>query len=353
MRDDNHESASTCQISAFERRLETAWNPREWCDTHTVIAVSGGADSVALLRAMAAIKAKNGGGGALVVAHLDHQLREEAKADSAWLATLCCESGLPLELGSADVASLSTTDGEGLEAAARNARYEFLLRTAERRGARYVATAHTADDQTETILHRIVRGTGLAGLAGIPNRRSLSESVRLVRPILSMTRPDVLSYLAALGQDYRTDASNLDVRFTRNRVRHQLLPQLRSSFNPDVDTALRRLAAQAGETQEAIESLAARLAAECVVAGPHQSAQEHGEVRITCVPLCDQPKVLIREVCKLAWRQAGWPMQAMGFTEWEVLAVMVIGPRRHANLPGNVRALRQGDHLVLARRSLS
>lgn len=353
MRREDNESASICELAPFERGLAIVWDPREWCDTHTVVAVSGGADSVALLRAMATLKTKYVGSGALVVAHLDHQLRDEAQADSAWLANLCCGLGVTLEVGSTDVASRSVSYGDGLEAAARDARYEFLVRTAERLGARYVAMAHTADDQTETVLHRILRGTGLTGLAGIPSRRRLSESVTLVRPILLATRAEVLSYLATLGQDYRSDLSNEDERFTRNRVRHQLLPQLRSSFNPEVDAALRRLASQASETQQAIELLAEKLAADCVIASPDRPQQENGEVQIDCLTLCEQPDVLIREVCKLAWRQAGWSMQAMGFVEWGLLAAMVAGQRQHANLPGNVRALRQSDRLVLERRSLS
>lgn len=344
----------------FERGLVAAWNPREWCDAHTVLAVSGGADSVALLRAMAALKAKSGGKGLLVVAHLDHQLRDEAKADADWLARLCLRLGLPLEIGFADVPAHAAEQGDGLESAGRSSRYEFLRQTAERLGARFVVTGHTADDQAETVLHRIVRGTGLAGLAGMPSRRRLAESVTLVRPMLSMTRSEVLGYLAVLGQDYRTDESNLDTAFTRNRVRHQLLPELREYFNPEVGAALVRLSAQASETQQMLEILAARLAPECVAVGRGHSTHgacrdevSNAGIQIECVLLGEQPEVLIREVCKLAWREAGWPMQAMGFREWQLLSQMVIGQHWTANLPGNVRARRQGDRLLLERGSLS
>jgi tRNA(Ile)-lysidine synthase len=348
-------------MTRFERRLAAAWNPAEWCDTHTVVAVSGGADSVALLRAIAALKAQNGGKGALVVAHLDHGLRgDTAKDDCVWLTILSKWLGLPLEVGSADVAVLSAKQGDGLEAAARHARYEFLRQTAEGLGARYVATAHTADDQSETVLHRILRGTGLAGLTGIPSTRQLAESVTLVRPMLSLTRREVLDYLAELSQDYRTDATNSDTTFTRNRLRHELLPELRERFNPEVDAALVRLAAQASETQQALEFLAARLARECVTirrehtlepGAPNASAV--GGVQIACSLLREQPDVLIREVCKLAWREANWPMQAMGFCEWHLLSRMVVSQQKQANFPASVRARREGDRLLLDRRSLS
>jgi tRNA(Ile)-lysidine synthase len=328
---------------SFECDLATAWNPSEWCDVHTVLAVSGGADSVALLRAMTALKTRHGGKGKLVIAHLDHQLREESREDVTWLMDLAHRLELLLETGAADVAAQAARQRDGLEAAGRVSRYRFLVRTAEKLGARFIVTAHTANDQAETVLHRIVRGTGLAGLAGIPSQRRLSNSVTVVRPILSLTRSDVLEYLAALGQDFRTDASNDDKAYTRNRVRHNLLPELRERFNPEVDAALIRLASQAGETQQALEFLAARLAEECVVIDRPMSVQ------IASKLLVEQPEVLIREVCRMAWRNVGWPMQAMGFCEWRLLAQLVAGQLQKANLPGNVVARRRADRLLLER----
>ena len=200
---------------------------------------------------MHAIKEACGGSGKLHVAHLNHGLRGgEADADEAWLARLCSGLGLPLETAKADVASLAAELGDGFEAAARKKRYEFLQKTAERWGARFVATAHTADDQVETVLQRIVRGTGLAGLAGIPCCRRLSESVVLERPMLSIWRHNVIEYLRRLGQDFRVDSTNVDARYTRNRLRHQLLPLLREEFNSAVDESILRLAKQAAETQQ-------------------------------------------------------------------------------------------------------
>src|SRR5262249_19663731 len=145
---------------------------------------------------------------------------------------------------------------DGLEAAARDARYHFLRSTAERLGARYVATGHTADDQVETILHHILRGSGLAGLAGVPRLRSPSAAVTLIRPLLTIERTEVEDYLRQLGQDYRCDASNLSTEHTRNRIRHELLPLLADRFNPHVRDALRRLGTLAGEAQEVLSGLA-------------------------------------------------------------------------------------------------
>jgi tRNA(Ile)-lysidine synthase len=327
----------------FESELASAWNPGEWCDVNTVLAVSGGADSVSLLRAMTALKSRHGGKGKLVVAHLNHQLREESREDVDWLEELALRLGLPLEIGAVDVATEAIQRGDGLEASGREARYKFLVRTAEKFGARFVVTAHTANDQAETVLHRIVRGTGLAGLAGVPTRRQLSESVTLVRPMLSLSRFDVLDYLAALSQDFRTDASNEDISYTRNRVRHNLLPELREYFNPEVDSALTRLATQAREIQQALEFMVAGLADECLL------TVSQTFVQIACKPLVEQPEALIREVCRSLWREVGWPMQAMGYCEWRLLSQLVTGQLQHANLPGNVVARRTMDQLLLER----
>ena len=314
-----------------------------------------------MLHAAVALKNDTGGSGTLFVAHLNHALRGgEADADEVWLKALCRRWSLPLNVGKADVSEIAAQQGDGMEAAARTARYDFLLRTAERLGARFVATAHTSDDQVETVLHRIVRGTGLAGLAGISSTRPLSPSVALVRPLLDVRRRDVLDYLAAIGQDHRIDSSNADPRYTRNRLRHGLLPMLRTQYNADVDAALLRLATQARESQQLTADLADKLAQQCVAVEyrarllPDQS-QEASGVRIDCRPLLDQPDLLIREVCKFAWNEARWPQQAMGFDQWQQLAELARtdGDFPAINLPGNIRVRRDKHLLILDRLGLA
>lgn len=329
----------------LELAIVTAWPTPSWCDTHVVLGVSGGADSVAMLRAVVGLKARAGGSGRAIVAHLHHGLRgPAADEDQSWLENRCRRLDVPLEVGRADVAA----DGDGWEGAARAARYDFLRRTAERIGARFVAVAHTADDQAETVLHRLLRGTGLAGLAGIPRLRPLSPSVSLVRPLLEVRRTDVLQYLAAIGQDYRNDISNADSRWTRNRLRNELLPLLRDRYNPEVDQSLRRLARQAGEAQQLVAELAAKLVESCLTI---DSAAKPSIVRVNCRVLAGQMPLVAGEVCKAAWMRIGWPLQAMGFHEWQLLAEMVKGKPNAAavNLPGNVRAWREEEELVLER----
>ena len=335
--------------STLEGRFREAWPPPNWCDSNVVLAVSAGPDSVALLRLTLAIKSASGGNGAVFVAHFNHSVRKEAAdADQAWLEDLCRRFEVPCFTGSADPAMISLK-GDGWEATARAARYDFLRQTAEQVGARLVAVAHTANDQVETILHRILRGTGVEGLAGIPRHRPLSSSVTLVRPLLEFRRSDLLAYLAELGQVFRVDETNRDVRWTRNRLRHELLPVLREQYNPAIDDALLRLAAQAGDVQQIVAHLARQAGEECISVD-HPADSEAGFVRvcIECGPLTGRPQHLVREVCRLAWQQANWPLQAMGFEAWQQLAELVLGRRREAlNLPHNVRARRKERAVVL------
>ncbi|MEN6451126.1 MAG: tRNA lysidine(34) synthetase TilS, partial [Thermoguttaceae bacterium] len=214
----------------MESKLYEAWPPAQWTELTVVVAVSGGCDSVALLRAMVALK--TGGAGRLIAAHLNHQLRPDAHADERFVVELCGRLGVPCDVGRVDVGA-SARGGEGVEAAARRARYRFLEETAGRRGARFVATAHTADDQAETVLHRIIRGTGLRGLAGMSRTRPLGHAT-LIRPLLGVRHAELLAYLESLGQPFREDSSNLDLHFTRNKIRRALLPRLEAGYNRDV-----------------------------------------------------------------------------------------------------------------------
>ncbi len=191
-----------------------------------VAAVSGGADSVALLRLLAGLRDQ--APRQIVVAHFDHRLRAESGDDARFVADLARRSELPFEQGQADVAALAEEQGDGVEAAARKARYAFLERVADSHRANFIATGHTADDQAETVLHRILRGTGVAGLRGIHEIRSLfgRQDIYLVRPLLTIRHDEAIAMLREMGQPFCEDPSNLDPRFTRNRIRHQLLPLL-------------------------------------------------------------------------------------------------------------------------------
>lgn len=304
-----------------------------------LVAVSGGADSVALLRGMVELREELRL--SLVVAHLDHQLRGEASCqDARWIERLCIALDIPAVLGSADIAELARHSGCGIEEAARDERYRFLEESAKACECAAVALAHTADDQAETILHHVLRGTGLAGLRGMPRERKLAQGIRLVRPLLDIERALLLDYLAALKQDFREDATNLDESYTRNRIRRQLLPSLARDFNPNVGEALCRLGRQAAEAQQAIDILAGQLLERII------DTVSPGECRLKWQPLVSVPLHLVRESLALLWRRQDWPRQKMGFSQWDELAAIALHGGA-AIFPGPIDARREGRWLIL------
>lgn len=328
-------------VSSFEMALRRAWPPADWSAVTVIVAVSGGADSVALLRGLSSIR--DPGPGRLVVAHLDHGLRDAAQSDRDFVVHLAEQLDLAVEVGVADVAGRANADGDGIEAAARAARYAFLQDVAERCGARFVLTGHTADDQAETILHRVLRGTGLAGLAGIPRARPLGPAT-LLRPLLELSRQGVIAYLTELRQPFCHDTTNFSCDYTRNRLRNELLPALRRDFNPEVDSALRSLGVLAGEAQQALQSMVQGLV-DC--AARHLSPEK---TEIDIRPLQDCSPYLLRELLMEVWRQQAWPRQAMGRVQWERLAEMCHSPSSSTHdLPGPVRAKKAGEQLTLTR----
>ncbi|MCC6492346.1 MAG: tRNA lysidine(34) synthetase TilS [Pirellulales bacterium] len=321
-----------------------AWPPTGWADVHVLVAVSGGPDSMALLRALLALKLDCGGRGRVFAAHINHALRGDASdADEAWLHEQCVDLGTPLRTERVSAAALATRQGDGLEAAARQVRYRLLTAIAERTGCRFVVTAHTQDDQVETVLFRLLRGTGLRGLAGIRRSRPLSASVTLMRPMLDCRRSSVLAFLEAIGQTYRSDATNHDRRFARNRTRGELLPYLREHFNAEVDAAIVRTAGLAAEAQEIVDGVAAGVLSRCreAIEGRHAVRPASG-FRLGVSPLVDQPLLIVAEVLRQAWRLEKLPEQNMTQRWWRQLTEYAIAAKPHPalNLPGGFCATR-------------
>ena len=205
-----------------------------------ICAVSGGADSMALLWAMYLLKDKLGI--RLEAAHFNHNLRgEESLRDAAFVADFCRIHGIPLHMGEGKV----ETGEKGLEAAARNARYAFLQSLSGK-----IATAHTADDNAETLLMHLIRGTGLKGLGGIAPVRE-----NIIRPMLTVTRQEVLAFLAKEHISYVTDSSNETDDFLRNRIRHHVMPLLRQE-NPSLSRNLSATALRLRQDEKALDGLA-------------------------------------------------------------------------------------------------
>jgi tRNA(Ile)-lysidine synthase len=205
------------------------------------VAVSGGADSVALLRLLLELRADLGI--VLAVAHFNHGLRgEQSAADQAFVEELAKELELEFHVGHGDVGEHARNSKLSIETAGRELRYRWLATLAREQRLDAIATAHTLDDQAETVLLKLLRGAGTRGLAGVYPVVANDEATRLVRPLLCTSRNEVESYLTALGQSWREDESNRDRRFLRNRVRHELLPLLEREFNPNIRGVLNDLA---------------------------------------------------------------------------------------------------------------
>ncbi len=202
-----------------------------------LVAVSGGADSVALLRVLLELRGELG----IVpsVGHFNHGLRgEESEADEHFVEQLARRHALDFFVERADVAEYAAGERMGLESAGRELRYKWLTRVAVDGRFNVVTTAHTLDDQAETVLMKFLRGAGSRGLAGIYPLMVRSEGPRFIRPLLSTTRTEIEMYLESIGQDWREDETNLDRRFLRNRVRHELLPLLDRDYNPSIREVL-------------------------------------------------------------------------------------------------------------------
>lgn len=207
--------------------------------------VSGGPDSVAMLRALVEIGAR------ATVLHVDYGLRDGSREDAAFVEGLCEGLGLGCEVRRVDPgAGRGSGEASGVQEAAREARYALAEGLAATRGLSAILTAHTADDAAETVLMNLARGAGLRGLAGIPPRRGL-----VGRPLIETRRADVLAYLAHLNQPYRTDPTNLRPKYARNRVRLEVLPVLEELY-PGAAANVARAAALLREDLEALEGLA-------------------------------------------------------------------------------------------------
>lgn len=315
----------TSLAAAVVRSLRDLGTPRP--GETVVVALSGGADSVALLDALHETGRRQGF--RVVAAHLDHGLRSSSATDAAFCRNLCGRFGVPLHVGTADVRGRAARDGAGLEAAAREERYAFLHLVAESETASAIALAHTRDDQAETFLLRLLRGAGSAGLGAMRMRAG-----RLIRPLLEVGRQEVLEHLRAHGLEWREDETNADMRFARNRVRHELLPYLERHFNPGVRETLARTAALLSDEHEGVAERARELYRQASRRGPEG-------VLLDGAMLSGAPRPLARQVVRAALLEAGGLRQVKAAHVERILDVSGRAGRsgRRLPLPGGREAV--------------
>ncbi|MBI1827689.1 MAG: tRNA lysidine(34) synthetase TilS [Planctomycetes bacterium] len=357
-----------------------------------VLGVSGGPDSVALLHLFAELRHDTELAPRPIVAHLNHQLRgAESDEDAEFVRSLCASLEVPCHIEAREVGSKNpkkrsgkgtTTPldpplvrGEagspaepyephstamppkdnppcenrakaGIEEAARRTRYDFFYRVCLLTGSKYVAVAHHADDQVETVLHRIIRGTGIRGLAGMPVKRPLrhGSDITLIRPLLPFSREYILSYLRRNSFPFRQDSSNDLHGPTRNRIRHKLIPLLAGEFNVRASDAVLRLSAQARLVYDHLSDAAARGFEPLLV------SRDPGVIVLDAEGLRHKSPILQAEIIRIACVELGLGERDLSFEHMNSVAALLdeTSEEWRINLPGNTFVERRGNQLIFS-----
>ncbi len=313
------------------------------------VGLSGGADSVALTRALAARAGELGI--VLSAAHLHHGLRgEEADRDRDFAVEVAATLAIPFYTQRVDTAAEAAARGESTEEAARRLRYAWFRSLMAAGSIDAVATAHTLDDQAETVLGKFLRGAWTEGLSGIHPVVDFAEG-RIVRPILTLRRSQIEAYLKEIGQSWCEDSSNQDAAYTRNRIRHQLLPEL-ESWNPRIREHLANMAELARDEEAWADAEVARLAPQLLltgrpVRGGGRAGSDGATIAIDVVRLGAQPVALQRRLLRYAAAELG---SSLGFDAAESLRQLTVTGRsgQRLDLPGPIAAERTPRELRLS-----
>lgn len=310
-----------------------------------IVAVSGGQDSVALAHALTGLAPAYDLH--LYLAHLDHGLRPDAAQDALLVERFGRALGLEVFVERRDVAAYARAHGQSIEEAARVVRYAFLADVAHHVGAAGVVTGHTADDQAETVLLRLIRGAGPLGLVGMRPDRLLyvgpaRRALRILRPLLETTREETRAYCAEHALAYVEDPSNVDVRFARNRVRHEVLPVL-ARLNPAIRDALRRTSAAAAELADMVEREAEQAWSRLARVAPGGVGFPADGLRALPRPV--QVALLMRAATTLD--PAASSDLGARHLDAAVALLAADGPQREVHWPGGLRVQRVGVELWL------
>ena len=303
-----------------------------------VLGISGGADSVCLLKILA--RWKEAWGISLRAVHVHHQLRgEEADADERFVRELCENEGIPCRVFHEDVQGMAQRKKIGLEEAGRIARYRCFATVCEDVGGGKIALAHHQDDLAETMLHHLVRGTGMAGLCSLK-----PVSGNRIRPLLCLEKEEILVYLKAAGQPWRTDSSNLEDDYTRNRIRHHVLEELKTEVNP---RAVRHMA-QLSEELEETRVVLAQVAAE----KRRQYVRKSEKGMLLAEELKKEPDLIGRQIVHDLLKEISGKQK--DFTRIHVEAVQELWNRKvgaRRDLPYGMQAIRMYDGIYLERKA--
>jgi len=328
----------------FETQLASGMKRLTGAGRSVLLAVSGGRDSMALLHGVVHLR-QSLEIQELVVAHLNHGLRGEFGQRDAELVSVACDAlNVRVVILDCKAGELARASRGSLEEAARNARYEFLEKVAREHSLPLIATAHHAGDQAETVLHNILRGTGLRGLRGIPERRRLTEteSVEMIRPMLTIKADVIAEYVQLGGITFVSDETNADSDFTRNRIRHQLIPLLRDEFNIQIADSLVRLGEQSQELLQGLDALADELLSAAIL------ERTPDLCRLDVTKLRSHAEPIIRHALAVLWIQQNWPRRNLNRDHLVRMSSMLTnGSPSALNLPGGVRVESRGNLLIL------
>lgn len=309
--------------------------------SHLTVAVSGGLDSMVLLHLLAHIPAE--ARPQLTVAHLNHGLRESESAEDQRLVESACEQvGLSFVTKTLASGLIANVQKQTVEEAARSYRYQWLEETAVEVGATAIATGHHADDQAETVLHHLARGTGLRGLQGMLPDRKLPLGIRLLRPLLEFSRNQLQNYANWQQIAFREDSTNTDTRFTRNKIRHELLPTVSLKNGSTIKQQLNQLAGSAAEAINVLDRISTDLAEVSII------TRTADHVLLRADSLASVPAAVRCHFFTWLWIQQSWPRQKMTVTHWNRLSEAVEMPStRRFQLPGRVEMTRTDDWIRL------
>jgi tRNA(Ile)-lysidine synthase len=312
-----------------------------------IVGVSGGADSMALLYLLHGLNKQFGWQLKLHVAHLNHNLRGgEAEKDAAFVQAAADHLSLPCTIETRDVGELVESASGGIEEIGRRERYVFFERVALRVGAKVVAVGHHLDDNAETILHRILRGTGLRGLVGISKDRAISplSEVRLVRPLLRLPGSSLRQYLADQGVAFREDRSNQLSEPMRNYLRNQLIPRIEADVNPQVKDALVRLGEQANWLEEFLRETVHRTFETLIISHTDQVLTLNADA------LARKSRIVQTELVRLAYRSFRLGEQDLSFAHLVAALELVAGDAsgKRIELPGGMTIEKRYHQLIFS-----
>ncbi|UCC28918.1 MAG: tRNA lysidine(34) synthetase TilS [Phycisphaerales bacterium] len=316
-------------------------------DDTVVVGVSGGPDSMALLYLLVGLNEELEWRLKLHVCHLNHQLRgDEAEKDAAFVQAAADSLSLPCTIEACDISALAEAESVGVEEVSRRERYVLFERVCLQIGSKVVAVGHHADDNAETILHRILRGTGLRGLSGIPRSRLLNpdSDVRVIRPLLRTTRESLCRYLANAGIAYREDRTNILNEPMRNRIRNVVLPQIEAEVNPQVRDALTRLAEQAHWLEEYLGETVQRTFETLIISRTDQVLSLNADA------LLRKSRIVQTELIRLAYRSFELGEQDLSFGHLVSALELIADPAsgKQLQLPGGMTVEKRYHQLIFS-----